>query len=47
MYPGLGALMGFSRSSLYYDGETNNFDFSPNITYRGDNQVINITDIDK
>ena len=29
-----------------YDGEQNHFDFSPNITYKGDNQVLNMTDID-
>lgn len=38
--------LGYGRSSLMYDGEQNHFDFSPNITYKGDNQVLNMTDID-
>ena len=29
-----------------YDGEMNHFGFSPNITYKGDNQIVNMTDID-
>ena len=41
----LGGLLGFGFSSLVFDREQNNFDFSPNITYLGDNTVFNDTDI--